>query len=161
MTSSDPVKTEPVGTGQCARPSESSPVVPPGASVRWAMHWTGETARCLFHEHARESCVACDPTEHDWFLLHRGAASLVESLNNRCQGSGSIQMVIFVRDNELELTMIDQGEPLVTLAIPPIVEITAAQEWMERWLTLKTGKAPSKLHADKQTSASMERPEKP
>lgn len=136
MTSSDPVKTESIGTRQCARPSESSPVVSPGASVRWAMHWTGETARCLFHEQIQESCVACQPIEHDWFLLHRGAVSLVEFLTTPREGSGSIQMIIFVRDNELELTMIDEGEPLLTLAIPPIVEITAAREWMERWFTL-------------------------
>ena len=86
---------------------------------------------------------------------------MVGFLNDPRDANGSIQMVIFVRDNELEMTMIDHGEPLLTLAIPPIVEITAAQEWMERWLTLKTGEAPSKPHANKQTSASMGRTEKP
>lgn len=142
MTDSNSTKVEQVGTNQHVQSKEGQPGDSPGVSVRWAAQWTGATARCLLHEQTQDGCVACSRRRQAWSLFRTVVTSLTELLYDPGEGSDSVQTIVLGRDNELEVTLSDKGEPLLTLAIPAVVDITAAQAWMQRWLTLRTGTGP-------------------
>ncbi len=120
-------------------PSQWDFVGDPSLPVLWAAAWRGNTVQCLFHRDVDAVCPACSTGEDQWALLHRTVASMAELLN-RSDRIGATQMVALIREREIQLTAINAGGPLLTVAIPPGPDVIAVQAWMERWAVLKTGR---------------------
>ena len=108
----------------------------PHLPILWAAAWQGCRVRCLFHHDPLQGCPACSTEEDQWELLHRTTASVAEMLNVP-ERNGSTQMVVLIRQREMQLTAVNADGPYLTVAIPPGPDVLAAQAWIERWAALK------------------------
>lgn len=108
----------------------------PSLPILWAAAWNGSAVRCLFHHSGLAGCPACSEEEDHWALLHRTIASMAEMLN-LSEKNGSTQMVVVIREREMQLTAVNADGPMLTVAIPPGPDVIAAQSWMQRWAALK------------------------
>lgn len=71
--------------------------------------------------------------------MHRTTAFVAEMLNVP-EKNGSTQMVVLIREREMQLTAVNADGPYLTVAIPPGPDVRAAQAWIERWAALKFGR---------------------